>query len=157
MTEYIGEAGVRRFGAHAIDTLIAMLLAIAAMKGVALSTGQGSAAFIFGVVVYLGYYIICEGIWSRTPGKMMLGLIVVTSDGYTIGWSKAIVRTLIRLIEVNPAFFGGAPAGLTIILSHRNQRLGDMAADTVVIREDTSEEGQNESLDDAVRTARFHD
>jgi uncharacterized RDD family membrane protein YckC len=44
-----------------------------------------------------------------------------------------LVRTLLRLLEANPLLFGGLPAGVAILLSGRNQRLGDLAAGTMVV------------------------
>lgn len=45
----------------------------------------------------------------------------------------ALVRTLLRVVEANPLLFGGVPAGVCILASKRNQRLGDLAAGTLVV------------------------
>lgn len=70
---------------------------------------------------------------SRTPGKYLQGLVVVDPSGGRCGWRRALVRTLVRVVEANLLLFGGLPAGVTILASKRNQRLGDLAAGTLVI------------------------
>jgi uncharacterized RDD family membrane protein YckC len=46
------------------------------------------------------------------------------------------VRTLARLVEVNPLLLGALPAGIAILSSSRRQRIGDWLANTVVVRRD---------------------
>jgi uncharacterized RDD family membrane protein YckC len=46
-----------------------------------------------------------------------------------------MVRTLFRLIEVNPILVGGIPAGIAVLMSAHKQRLGDMVASTYVLRD----------------------
>src|ERR1700692_2447293 len=58
------------------------------------------------------YFPLCEGIWGRTVGKLITGLVVVDKDGHAPGILKAVVRTVLRLAEVNPLLLGGVPAGI---------------------------------------------
>lgn len=85
------------------------------------------------MIGYLGYFVVLEGLWSRTIGKYLQGLVVRKLDGSPAGWKAAIIRSVLRIIEINPVFFGGIPAGLILIASERKQRLGDMLAGTVVV------------------------
>jgi uncharacterized RDD family membrane protein YckC len=89
------------------------------------------AILFFGV--YLSYYLLLEGLWSRTIGKFLQGLVVRKLDGSRCGWTAALIRTLSRLIEVNPLLLGGLPAGVAIITTNRKQRIGDLLAQTVVV------------------------
>lgn len=84
-------------------------------------------------LTYLGYFFIPEALWSRTPGKYLQGLVVVDPSGGRCGWRRALLRTLVRVVEANPLLFGGLPAGVDILVSKRNQRLGDLAAGTLVV------------------------
>jgi uncharacterized RDD family membrane protein YckC len=61
------------------------------------------------------------------------GIVVVDPSGGRCGWRRALVRTLLRVVEANPFLFGGLPAGVAILASSRNQRLGDLAAGTLVV------------------------
>jgi uncharacterized RDD family membrane protein YckC len=45
-----------------------------------------------------------------------------------------LLRTLLRIVEVNPLLFGGLSAGLSIAATKRHQRLGDILAGTLVVR-----------------------
>lgn len=83
--------------------------------------------------VYLAYFIVLEALWSRTLGKFFQGLVVRKLDGSPCDWRAAVIRGLLRIIEVNPLAFGGLPAGLVIIASERKQRIGDQLAGTLVV------------------------
>lgn len=87
------------------------------------------ALALFFVVVFA--VPLCETRWNgRTPGKAMLGLRVVTDIGETVGFSHAIIRGMVQLVEL--------PTGIgliTALSNPRNQRLGDLSAGTFVIHD----------------------
>jgi uncharacterized RDD family membrane protein YckC len=80
------------------------------------------------------YFPVVEGLWGRSLGKLITGTIVVDNTGRPPGILKAGLRTLTRLVEVNPILVGGIPAGIAVAMSKRRQRLGDMLAQTYVVR-----------------------
>jgi len=55
--------------------------------------------FFGSIIVFFGYFIVMEAMWGATLGKMMLGLRVVKTDGSPIGWSQAVTRNLLRVID----------------------------------------------------------
>jgi uncharacterized RDD family membrane protein YckC len=69
---------------------------------------------------------------GRTPGKRALGLRVVRTDGAPVGLVESLARNLLRAVEV-PLFY--APGVLAVALGPRRQRLGDLVAGTLVVRE----------------------
>jgi hypothetical protein len=75
-----------------------------------------------------------EGRWGRTPGKWLFGIKVLGSDLKPCGFGRAFVRNLIRPVD---AFLAGALGLVIIAMSERWQRLGDHAAETVVVQADT--------------------
>jgi uncharacterized RDD family membrane protein YckC len=79
------------------------------------------------------YFPITEGLFGRTLGKLIAGTVVVNSKGKPPGLLKAFIRTLTRLLEVNPILFGGMPAANFVRRTQFRQRLGDVWADTYVI------------------------
>ena len=84
--------------------------------------------------VLLGYPIAFESLWrGRTPGKAALGLRVVTTEGAPERFRHAAVRGFLALIDLWATT--GAAAVLSVLLTRDNQRLGDLAAGTLVIRE----------------------
>lgn len=76
------------------------------------------------------YFATLEALYGATPGKMLLGLRVVKPDGAPIGWREAVVRNLLRYID---SLFAYLVAAISAWSSPLRQRLGDRAAQTVVI------------------------
>jgi uncharacterized RDD family membrane protein YckC len=93
----------------------------------------GPVAVGVGFVLGLLYFPVSEGVWGRSLGKLVTSLKVVDKDGRTPAFWRVIVRTLMRLIEVNPFLMGGIPAGIALLATERKQRLGDLMAGTYVI------------------------
>jgi uncharacterized RDD family membrane protein YckC len=86
---------------------------------------------IYGLLV-VSYYILMEGYLGQTLGKILLGIRVVREDGGEVpGLKAAAIRTLLRLVD---GLFSYAVAFVTVLVSGKNQRLGDMAAHTLVVR-----------------------
>ena len=83
-------------------------------------------------LVFWGYPILCEGLWNgQTPGKRALGLRVVAGDGAPVGWLAAIVRNLMRTVDMLPL---GHACGLVSSLADPwGRRLGDLVAGTLVV------------------------
>jgi uncharacterized RDD family membrane protein YckC len=83
---------------------------------------------------WLGYFIAFETLWrGRTLGKAALGLRVVTREGAPIRFRHAAIRALLGLVDF--ALAGGFFAVVFILLTRDNQRLGDLVAGTLVLRE----------------------
>ena len=93
-----------------------------------------AALFLFGIQFL--YDVLFETLGSgRTPGKRMTGLRVVRVGGGPVGFLASAIRNLLRLVDFLP---GPYLVGLiAIVASGKNQRLGDMAAGTLVVRERT--------------------
>jgi len=93
-------------------------------------------------LIFAGYFIFFEWLWNgQTPGKRLLKLRVIREDGRPITLWEAMARNLLRIFDAVPGFVLPVySVGLiTIFLSGRDQRIGDMFAGTVVIRERTDE------------------
>jgi uncharacterized RDD family membrane protein YckC len=84
--------------------------------------------------VMLGYFIIAEGLFGMTLGKLVAEIKVTTGDGGVIGIRAAIIRNLMRFIDGFGVYLVGA---FSVILTSRRVRLGDLAAGTIVLRRDT--------------------
>src|SRR5438552_3762494 len=130
-----------RMLARLIDSLIESAVFFALIVGgaaVADFPGGVMLALFFLLVflLFFGYPIAFETLWrGRTPGKAALGLRVVTIEGGPERFRHAAIRAVLALFEVFA--LSGAIAIITVLVSRRNQRLGDMAAGTVVLRERT--------------------
>lgn len=89
-------------------------------------------------LIFAGYFVAFEWIWNgQTPGKRLMKLRVIREDGRPITFWEALARNLLRLFDTFPGFVIPIySVGLiTIFMSNRDQRLGDLFAGTVVVRE----------------------
>jgi uncharacterized RDD family membrane protein YckC len=128
-----------RFIAEIVDATLILLIvgamiAVAAVAGgtaglVILSVAVGGLMLI-SVLYHVAFEVLAAG---RTPGKRANGLRVVMDGGGPVDVRASAVRNLIRLLEGPPLFY--VPAVVSILATRRNQRLGDLAADTLVVRE----------------------
>ena len=131
----------RRILATIVDGLIfgalftVMTMLFGSITSVGLANWNGSMpalpSVLYGVIVVL-YYVILEGYLGQTVGKMLLGIKVVREDnGAVPGLGGATIRTVLRIID---GLFSYLVAFITVLISGKNQRLGDMAAHTLVVR-----------------------
>ncbi|HEX5883275.1 MAG TPA: RDD family protein, partial [Pyrinomonadaceae bacterium] len=134
---------------HAIQGFVLALIAITAMILANFSSIERAIAsapkWVYAVMILLlfltfsGYFAFFEWIWSgQTPGKRWLKLRVIREDGRPITFWEASVRNLLRTFDMMP--FPFYSIGLISVFStNRDQRVGDMVAGTVVVREREAE------------------
>jgi uncharacterized RDD family membrane protein YckC len=134
---------VTRFLAWLIDgaciIVISIVLGIIAGLLGLLSAGFAQAAsMILFFAISTGYSMILEWYWrGQTIGKRVLRLRVVDAQGLRLHFSQIVIRNLLRNVDMLPAPLLPGPyliGGLACLLSRRAQRLGDIAANTIVIR-----------------------
>ena len=114
----------------------------AAIKTMALMIGSlilaalgrfGEGLLLIGTFVLLWFYNVLFEIFAHgaTPGKKIVGLRVMNANGTPVGWTGSMVRNLLRVVDSLPGcyLFGC----VSVLLSRNFQRLGDMAAGTVVV------------------------
>lgn len=128
---------ITRFLAWSIDlgtilALITMINVIFAILGV-LSRDLAMAANIIGFfIISIGYGILTEWYWQgQTLGKRLLRLRVMDEQGLRLQLSQIVIRNLLRFIDSLPALY--LVGGLVSVLNKRAQRLGDFAANTIVV------------------------
>lgn len=130
-----------RMIAAVVDAIIVglALLGLGLAVGSLIGTGAddllvaGLSAVAISIVV-LGYFAGFEAFnEGRTLGKRSVGIRVVTMEGDSIGFLAAFLRNLLRLVDFLPLIY--VVGSITILTTRTNQRLGDIAANTIVIRE----------------------
>ena len=90
-------------------------------------------------LVFAGYFAFFEWIWNgQTPGKRWLKLRVIREDGRPITFWEAAVRNLLRSFDMMPVPFYSIGL-ISVFSTTRDQRVGDMVAGTVVVREREAE------------------
>jgi uncharacterized RDD family membrane protein YckC len=94
---------------------------------------------IFFFLVMSGYFAIFEWLWhGQTPGKRWMKLRVIREDGRPISFFEAIVRNLLREFDIMPLPFYSVGL-ISVFATDRDQRVGDLVAGTVVVREREAE------------------
>jgi uncharacterized RDD family membrane protein YckC len=95
------------------------------------------AAGIFFLIVFLlqwGYFALFEAFdHGRTPGKRVAKIRVIHQSGRGINFVEALARNLVRFVDYLPGVY--AVGVVTMFISKRNQRLGDMVAGSLVVRD----------------------
>lgn len=128
---------VTRFLAWAVDcaatllifNLLNQLLPLVAWGRDFLGALQALLFFAVPILYGIGF----EALWrGQTPGKRVLRLRVADAGGLRLRFSQVALRNLLRAVDVLPVFY--LVGGAACLLSRRSQRLGDLAADTVVLR-----------------------
>jgi len=129
---------VSRFMAWLVDAAIvsavSMILGILIVLFSVVSVGAGQAiGLLLLFALSVGYSIYFEWVWrGQTLGKRMLRLRVMDAHGLRLKFSQVVIRNLVRVVDMMPVFY--LVGGLASVISRRAQRLGDLAANTVVIR-----------------------
>ena len=95
----------------------------------------GPMSYVLVFLSFWGYFILFEALWGgRTPGKRAVGIRVLHSGGEPLTFHGSVLRNLIRIVDLQPAVSGMAGA-VCILVNRRAQRLGDLVAGTVVVRD----------------------
>lgn len=104
----------RRLGTWVIDYICLILVVVVFAVLVEVVFGPAGTEmlskipdFLLGVILMLAYYCFFEGIWARTPGKLLLGTMVVSQHGDKPLFTQVLGRTLCRFIPFDGlSFFG---------------------------------------------------
>lgn len=145
-----------RFLAILIDTLlqIAAYVALVLVFILALSAAPKAASgelsrasekwlvaglILVHFVMYWGYFTLFEAFWNgQTPGKKLFKIRVIQDSGRQITLFEAMIRNLIRVVDMLPSFY--LVGVIAMACNRRHKRLGDLAAGTLVVHERASEE-----------------
>src|SRR6266496_3333003 len=89
--------------------------------------------FLAWFIIQTGYGIVLEWFWrGQTMGKRLLRLRVMDAQGLRLQFSQIVIRNLLRFVDALPALY--LVGGIVCLASRRAQRLGDLAANTIVVR-----------------------
>jgi uncharacterized RDD family membrane protein YckC len=142
---------VSRLLAWLLDSLLAFavgfLASIAlALVGVISPDLANAMILLLWFVVQVGYCIAFEWWWrGQTPGKRMMKLRVVDARGSRLTFNQVLMRNLLRFVDALPGLY--LVGGLALWISRGSQRLGDLAANTLVIQQHRQWEPDWEGLE----------
>jgi uncharacterized RDD family membrane protein YckC len=116
-----------------MSTLVGLAALTCAVFGVVLAGFARALYFVTLFAIQWGYAVVLEWRWhGQTVGKRIAGTRVLTSHGLAISFGQAALRNLLRMVDILPG--GYLLGGLSALLDARGRRLGDIAADTLVVR-----------------------
>jgi len=114
----------------ALLVVMSLVLSLLGLLNGNLAGALGSLGYF---VISIGYGIACEWGWrGQTVGKRLLRLRVVDAEGLRLQFNQIVVRNLLRFVDALPVFY--VVGGVACWLSSKCQRLCDLAANTIVIR-----------------------
>jgi len=127
---------IARLLAWSVDLGLIALAWLALVFALGLSLVLGGLAtaiyYLAFFAISVGYGIAAEWFWrGQTFGKRLLRLRVVDAQGFRLQFNQIVMRNLLRFVDSLPAFY--LIGGVACLLSRRCQRLGDLAANTVVV------------------------
>lgn len=131
--------------AYALLILVFVLIATSAPKttgGELSHTGEKwliAGLILFHFLMYWGYFTLFETFWNgQTPGKRLFKIRVIQQSGRQITFFEAMTRNLLRVIDMLPGLY--LIGVVTMLCNRQHQRLGDLAAGTLVVHERPSDE-----------------
>jgi uncharacterized membrane protein SpoIIM required for sporulation/uncharacterized RDD family membrane protein YckC len=124
-----------------LAVIVALVLAIAVLQPGdaflmgAMTSWAAALLVLLQFAVLWGYYVLFEGLMDgQTPGKRIHRLRVVREGGFSVGFAASAVRNLVRILDMQPIFLYLVGFG-SVLVTKRGQRLGDLVAGTIVVRE----------------------
>jgi len=116
-----------------IDSLIRQLVVALAAGGAAYAGAAGVGFVLIAWFLLEWFYpVVFEVLGNgQTPGKRAFGLRVINRDGTPIGWGASLIRNLLRVVDFLPFFY--VTGVISMLCSRDFQRLGDLAAGTLVV------------------------
>lgn len=113
----------------ALSSGVNLLASIFRIFGNDIATGISTLIFF---VISIGYGVVTEWAWrGQTVGKRCLRLRVIDVHGLRLRFHQVLMRNLLRFVDMLPACY--ALGGIACLFSQHAQRLGDLAANTVVV------------------------
>jgi uncharacterized RDD family membrane protein YckC len=112
---------------------IALLPALHTFNRISAQWAEAIVIFIIFLVNW-GYFTLFEAFWNgRTPGKRVAKIRVIQRSGRSIGLVESMARNLVRYVDQLPFFY--AVGVIAMFVTRQHQRLGDLAAGTLVVRD----------------------
>jgi uncharacterized RDD family membrane protein YckC len=127
-----------------LSSIVSMILMWFALVSVDLTVALMTLLYF---IIGTGYAMIFEWSWrGQTPGKRIMHLRVVDAGGLALMPGQIVLRNLVRVVDQLPLLY--LVGGVAMMLTRRAQRLGDLAADTIVVRHRASFEPDTDALEE---------
>jgi uncharacterized RDD family membrane protein YckC len=124
------------WGACLVLLVTLSVLLLPAMHAFNVKSAQWAEAIVVFLIFLFnwGYFTLFEAFWNgRTPGKRIARIRVIQRSGRSIGLVESMARNLVRYVDQLPFFY--AVGVIAMFVTRQHQRLGDLAAGTLVVRD----------------------
>jgi uncharacterized RDD family membrane protein YckC len=124
------------WGAGMVVVFLLAVLLLPALHTFSRISAQWAEAIVIFMFFLLnwGYFTMFEAFWNgRTPGKRVAKIRVIQRSGRSIGMVESMARNLVRYVDQLPFFY--AVGVIAMFVTKQHQRLGDLAAGTLVVRD----------------------
>jgi uncharacterized RDD family membrane protein YckC len=129
----VGDTLGARIAAFVIDSVL--IGVVFGLLGAILAVAGGRAGTLLAVVLApIGflYFVYMEGAYGQTLGKMAMNIVVVKQDGSACDYVDSLIRNVLRIVDAFPFLY---LLGIVVIaVTDEGQRVGDIAASTVVAK-----------------------
>ena len=113
--------------------IVFLLPAVHTFNRISAQWAEAIVIFVFFLLNW-GYFTLFEAFWNgRTPGKRVARIRVIQRSGRSIGLLESMARNLVRYVDQLPFFYGVGV--IAMFATKQHQRLGDVAAGTLVVRD----------------------
>ena len=119
-----------------ISLVLGMMLFLPSMQKYEATSAKWAIAILILIpfLLHWGYFTLFEGLWhGQTPGKRVAKIRVIQQSGRAVTIFESLSRNLVRAVDFLPALY--VVGSISIFVTRRNQRLGDLAAGTLVVHE----------------------
>jgi uncharacterized RDD family membrane protein YckC len=119
-----------------VALILVMILFLPSMQKFESASAKWMVAILILVpfLLHWGYFTLFEGLWhGQTPGKRVAKIRVIQQSGRAITIFESLSRNFVRAVDFLPVFY--VVGSISIFMTHRNQRLGDLVAGTLVVHE----------------------
>lgn len=114
--------------------LLALIGVVGVFGGDLFGAFLGLVTIPLALVIQFGYFIYLEGDRGQTFGKQLMDIVVVEQDGSDIDFGDAAIRNILRVVDGLGIVIPYLVGLVLVFVTDDNQRLGDMAADTLVVK-----------------------
>lgn len=126
-----------RAPAQIIDNLLNVILIYGSFLFTLADATIGALFILVGIAIAIGHYLLAEAFWDgRTIGKHLMNIKVVKKDGSPCTIGRSLIRNILQIIDVLPTLW--IIGIISISATEYNQRIGDLVAGTIVVKDGTN-------------------
>lgn len=136
--------------AYTVDLIIRLVVFFVLILIVGLQNEASHGLLLLAAFCLEWFYpTLFEAFWhGQTPGKKLMGLVVLHADGSPLSFNGSVLRNLLRSADIFPFFY--LFGFVSVLFTRKNQRLGDIAANTIVVHKESLADTKRHAHSDSI-------